>query len=76
MCAAADTHGTPKKISCHCEPARTLVFGLQLQRPLQQLHRFGVHPPLRVGEGGRDGEGGDLAWFLQRVLDGEASEGS
>ena len=33
-------------------------------------------PPLRVGEGGRDGEGGDLAWFLQRVLDGEASEGS
>ena len=29
-------------------------------------------PPLRVGEGGRDGEGGDLSWFLQRVLSGEA----
>jgi hypothetical protein len=27
-------------------------------------------PSLLVGAGGRDGEGGELTWFLQRVLDG------
>jgi len=27
-------------------------------------------PALLVGAGGRDGEGGDLSWFLQRVLAG------
>lgn len=27
-------------------------------------------PPLEVGRGGRDGETGDLATFLQRVLEG------
>nr|NLI49949.1 hypothetical protein [Propionibacterium sp.] len=27
-------------------------------------------PSLLVGAGGRDGEGGELSWFLQRVLDG------
>ncbi len=25
-------------------------------------------PPLLVAAGGRDGEGGDLAWFLDRIL--------
>lgn len=30
----------------------------------------GQPPPLHVGQGGRDGEGGELSWFLQRVLNG------
>lgn len=32
----------------------------------------GEPPPLVVGLGGRDGEGGDLADFLERILDGGA----
>ena len=28
-------------------------------------------PPLQVGAGGRDGETGELSWFLERVLAGD-----
>jgi len=40
-----------------------------LKERLRGVHLQPSAPPLYVGKGGKDGETGDLAWFLQRRLE-------
>lgn len=46
---------------------RLVVPGSKLAR-FTGVNVVAEEPPLHVGTGGRDGEGGELAWFLDRLL--------
>ena len=39
-----------------------------LKERLRGVHLKPSPPPLYIGKGGRDGETGDLSWFLEQVL--------